>query len=80
MLIRYIMPFLILCLIVPVSLSASVNGQMEIRRIPVTKGLASHPVNGGNCLISDGQYQNIARVMPVLYLVLFVKIYNWWEF
>jgi hypothetical protein len=60
MLIRYIMPFLILCFIVPVSLSASVNGQMEIRRIPVTKGLASHPVNGGNCLISDGQYQYIA--------------------
>jgi hypothetical protein len=33
---------------------------MEIHRIPVTKGLASHPVNGGNCLISDGKYQYIA--------------------
>lgn len=32
----------------------------EIRKIPVAKGLASHPVNGGNCLISDGEYQYIA--------------------
>ncbi len=32
----------------------------EIRRIPVAEGLASHPVNGGNCLISDGEYQYIA--------------------
>jgi hypothetical protein len=32
----------------------------EIREIPVAEGLASHPVNGGDCLISDGQYQYIA--------------------
>jgi len=48
------------CFILPVSLWGSVAGQMETRRIPVAKGLASHPVNGGNCLISDGQYQYIA--------------------
>jgi hypothetical protein len=33
---------------------------VEIRKIPVAKGLASHPVNGGRCLISDGVYQYIA--------------------
>ncbi|MEW6237606.1 MAG: BNR repeat-containing protein [Candidatus Omnitrophota bacterium] len=32
----------------------------EIRRIPVAEGLASHPVNGGHCLISDGVYQYLA--------------------
>lgn len=34
--------------------------QGYIRKIPVAKGLASHPVNGGHCLISDGKYQYIA--------------------
>jgi hypothetical protein len=33
---------------------------MDIRKIPVAKGLASHPVNGGHCLISDSEYQYIA--------------------
>ncbi len=31
-----------------------------IREIPVAKGLASHPVNGGHCLISDGTHQYLA--------------------
>jgi len=60
MLVRYLVPFLICCLLLPVGLWGSTDGQVEIHRIPVTKGLASHPVNGGNCLISDGQYQYIA--------------------
>lgn len=60
MLVRYFMPFLIWYLLLPLSLWGSTDGQVEIHRIPVTKGLASHPVNGGNCLISDGQYQYIA--------------------
>ena len=34
--------------------------QTNIRKVPVAKGLASHPVNGGHCLISDGEYQYIA--------------------
>jgi len=42
------------CLAVPIA------EDMEIRKIPVAKGLASHPVNGGRCLISDGKYQYIA--------------------
>jgi len=29
--------------------------------LPVAKGLASHPVNGGNCLISDGVYIGYTR-------------------
>jgi len=42
------------------SLEAAVAGEVEMLRVPVTKGLASHPVNGGRCLISDGEYQYIA--------------------
>jgi hypothetical protein len=60
MLLRYFVPLLIWCLSLPVSLWGSIDGQVEIHRIPVIKGLASHPVNGGNCLISDSQYQYIA--------------------
>jgi len=52
--------FVVLCLLLPVSLWGSAGEQPEMHRIPVTKGLASHPVNGGNCLISDGRYQYIA--------------------
>ena len=33
---------------------------MEIHKIPVAEGIASHPVNGGHCLISDENYQYIA--------------------
>lgn len=51
----------IICLfLLPVLALASAAGQVQISRIPVAEGLASHPVNGGNCLISDGQYQYIA--------------------
>jgi len=46
--------------VLTVSLWGSTAGQVEMRIISVAKGLASHPVNGGNCLISDGQYQYIA--------------------
>jgi len=42
------------------SLDAAVAGELEMRKVPVAKGLASHPVNGGRCLISDGEYQYIA--------------------
>jgi len=38
----------------------SIAEESQIRKIPVAKGLASHPVNGGRCLISDGKYQYIA--------------------
>ena len=60
MLVRRMVLLIVWCFVLSVSLWGSVAGQMEIRRIPVAKGLASHPVNGGNCLISDGQYQYIA--------------------
>jgi hypothetical protein len=39
---------------------AADQARPEIRKIPVAEGLASHPVNGGHCLISDGQYQYVA--------------------
>jgi hypothetical protein len=42
------------------SLTISADAGEQIRKVPVAKGLASHPVNGGRCLISDGQYQYIA--------------------
>ncbi len=35
-----------------------------VRKIPVAQGLASHPVNGGHCLISDGTYQYIGFYDP----------------
>ncbi|MHC4435861.1 MAG: BNR repeat-containing protein [Planctomycetota bacterium] len=60
MFVRRFVFFVVLCFVLPVSLRASADGQVEIHRIPVIKGLASHPVNGGNCLISDGRYQYIA--------------------
>jgi hypothetical protein len=40
--------------------AVSTANEMEIRKVPVAKGTASHPVNGGRCLISDGEYQYIA--------------------
>ena len=40
--------------------TVSIAGEIQIRKIPVAKGLASHPVNGGRCLVSDGKYQYIA--------------------
>lgn len=40
-------------------MAADARGEI-LRRIPVAEGLASHPVNGGNCLISDGTCQYLA--------------------
>ena len=42
------------------SCNSDVNNQIEINRIPVMEGIASHPVNGGHCLISDEKFQYIA--------------------
>ena len=51
---------LIRCFLLLVFSGNSIAGRPEMRKIPVAKGLASHPVNGGRCLISDGEYQYIA--------------------
>ena len=42
------------------SCDGDVGNQIEINKIPVIEGIASHPVNGGHCLISDGEFQYIA--------------------
>ena len=34
--------------------------QTVVRTVEVAEGLASHPVNGGRCLISDGACQYLA--------------------
>ena len=57
---RRLISFLIFCSVLLPFLKMADAGQIQMRRIPVAKGLASHPVNGGRCLISDGQYQYIA--------------------
>ena len=57
---RRLIPFLISFSVLLVSLGRATAEQLEIRKIPVAKGIASHPVNGGHCLISDGEYQYIA--------------------
>ncbi|MBN2314973.1 MAG: BNR repeat-containing protein [Sedimentisphaerales bacterium] len=57
---RHIVLFLISCSLLSPSQSVSAEEQTNIRKIPVAKGLASHPVNGGPCLISDGEYQYLA--------------------
>jgi hypothetical protein len=54
------MSFLIFCCVLSVSIGRAAAEETEIRKIRVAKGLASHPVNGGRCLISDGEYQYIA--------------------
>jgi len=58
--VRNIIISFFLCSQLITSHSTSVAKQVDIRKIPVAKGLASHPVNGGHCLISDGEYQYIA--------------------
>jgi len=58
--IRHLRYLLVLCLALHASIVDSAAREMEIRKIPVAEGLASHPVNGGNCLISDGRCQYIA--------------------
>lgn len=57
---RRLIVLVISCPVLSVSLGEITAEQMEIRRIPVAKGIASHPVNGGHCLISDGENQYIA--------------------
>jgi hypothetical protein len=52
---------IMICLTIPLAGAiSSATDQTDIHKIPVAKGLASHPVNGGHCLISDGEYQYIA--------------------
>ena len=57
---RRLIHFLIFCSVLSASWGVVIAEQVEICKIPVAKGLASHPVNGGRCLISDGEYQYIA--------------------
>ena len=60
MLARRLLFFLVFCCVLLSSFKGAAAGEKEIRKVPVAKGLASHPVNGGRCLISDGEYQYIA--------------------
>ena len=60
MYVRYVKICIIFCSMLVTFTRLSFAGNVRIRKIPVAKGLASHPVNGGNCLISDGVYQYIA--------------------
>ncbi len=57
---RRLIHFLIFCSVLSAPLRVAIAEQVQMRKIPVAKGLASHPVNGGHCLISDGEYQYIA--------------------
>jgi len=57
---RHLARYLVICFVLSASLLTAAAEEMKIRRIPVAKGLASHPVNGGRCLISDGKNQYIA--------------------
>ncbi len=52
--------FMFCCALSAFSACLSFAEQVEMRKIPVAKGIASHPVNGGHCLISDGEFQYIA--------------------
>ncbi|MFB3788009.1 MAG: BNR repeat-containing protein [bacterium] len=54
---RYFCCFAVIAGLTGISIDA--HGEI-LRRVPVAEGLASHPVNGGNCLISDGTYQYLA--------------------
>lgn len=60
MFVRRCIPALLFYCLLSCCVVVSNAGEVEIRKIPVANGLASHPVNGGHCLISDGQYQYIA--------------------
>ncbi len=60
MFVRCLIHFFILCSVLVTSSRMAIAQQVEIRKIPVAKGLAAHPVNGGHCLISDGASQYIA--------------------
>jgi len=60
MFLRHCMSVLVCYCILSGCMAFSIAGEIQINKIPVAKGLASHPVNGGRCLISDGEYQYIA--------------------
>lgn len=60
MFVKRLIPFLISCSVLLAFFSVATAEQIQIRKIPVAKGVASHPVNGGHCLISDSEYQYIA--------------------
>lgn len=60
MLARYVTRCLIICFVLSIFLGAAAGEEIKVRKIPVSKGLAAHPVNGGRCLISDVEYQYIA--------------------
>ncbi|MHC4167933.1 MAG: BNR-4 repeat-containing protein, partial [Planctomycetota bacterium] len=59
MLVRPLASLLVFFSLISIS-PGTVAAETEVRKIPVAKGLASHPVNGGRCLISDGEHQYIA--------------------
>ncbi len=60
MLARRLSYVLIFCCALSAFPAVSIAEETKIQRIPVAKGIASHPVNGGHCLISDGKFQYIA--------------------
>jgi len=45
---RRLIPFLISCSVLSLYLGGATAEQIQIRKIPVAKGMASHPVNGGH--------------------------------
>ena len=50
---------LFICLSLLCALAAQSEDKV-LRKIPVAMGLAAHPVNGGDCLLSDDEFQYIA--------------------
>ena len=60
MFIKYFTRSLICGFFLSLSCNSDVHNQIEKYRITVMEGIASHPVNGGHCLISDGEFQYIA--------------------
>ena len=60
MLVRRAVLFVLICLLLSIAPDVTAGEKTQVRKIPVAKGLASHPVNGGRCLISDGEHQYIA--------------------
>ena len=60
MLVRRAVLFVVICLLLSIAPDVTAGEKTQVRKIPVAKGLASHPVNGGRCLISDGEHQYIA--------------------
>ena len=54
------MSLVVICLLLLIAPDLTAGEKTRMRKIPVAEGLASHPVNGGRCLISDGENQYIA--------------------